>query len=380
MLSAELWLPRHSFYFAIEYAGRLHSSNEGLGMKKIFLSSVALLGLTLGAFAADLPRRAAPPVYAPVYAPVFTWTGFYVGVNAGYGWGDEGDELFGHSHFGDLTVPRGGPFTGAVIPALPGGFGTGFPLGGSNREGFLGGAQVGWNFQFTPGSGLVVGVEADLQWADLGGGNNHHGFFGDNFGIAAVVPPTPGFGPAGVGIAPVLPNAAGNVAFFNRRHGLGGGDSDWFATFRGRVGWAFDRVLVYATAGVAYADNGGGNAVFGGVTNGGQITAPFYISPGASLAGSNVGTAFLGHGNKREDWGWVLGGGVEWAFTNNLTFKVEGLWVGFDGGKGVFNDSVVGVTNTGAPIHANGVIGLGGNNDNGDVFIARVGLNYKFGL
>ena len=100
----------------------------------------------------------------------------------------------------------------------------------------------------------------------------------------------------------------------------------------------------------------------------------------ASLAGSNVGTAFLGHGNKRDEWGWVLGGGVEWAFTNNLTFKVEGLWVGFDGGNGVFNDSVVGVTNTGAPIHANGVIGLGGNNDNGDVFIARVGLNYKFGL
>ena len=156
--------------------------------------------------------------------------------------------------------------------------------------------------------------------------------------------------------------------------------ADWFATIRGRLGWAFDRVLVYATAGVAYADNGGGNAVFGGVNNGGQITAPFYISPGASLAGSNVGTAFLGAGNKRDDWGWVLGGGVEWAFTNNLTFKVEGLWVGFDGGNAVFNDSVVGVTNTGAPINANGVIGLGGNNDNGDVFIARVGLNYKFGL
>ena len=60
-------------------------------MKKFLLSSVALLGFTAGAMAADLPRRAAPPAYfAPV--PVFTWTGFYVGVNAGYGWNNSDDK------------------------------------------------------------------------------------------------------------------------------------------------------------------------------------------------------------------------------------------------------------------------------------------------
>ena len=55
-------------------------------MKKILLSSVALLGLTATAMAADLlSRRAAPaPIIAAV--PVFTWTGFFLGVNAGYGW------------------------------------------------------------------------------------------------------------------------------------------------------------------------------------------------------------------------------------------------------------------------------------------------------
>ena len=50
-------------------------------MRKFLIGSVAFLGLTTAASAADY--RAAPP---PV--PVFTWTGFYVGLNAGGIWGD----------------------------------------------------------------------------------------------------------------------------------------------------------------------------------------------------------------------------------------------------------------------------------------------------
>ena len=61
-------------------------------MKKILLSSVALLGLATGAMGADLPSRRAPaPVVAAV--PLFTWTGFYVGVNAGYGWNTNDDDV-----------------------------------------------------------------------------------------------------------------------------------------------------------------------------------------------------------------------------------------------------------------------------------------------
>ena len=58
-------------------------------MKNYLLSGVAALGLLAAgaASAADLPARKGP-VMAPVYAPVFTWTGFYVGANAGYGWGN----------------------------------------------------------------------------------------------------------------------------------------------------------------------------------------------------------------------------------------------------------------------------------------------------
>src|SRR5215204_2894761 len=73
-------------------------------MKKLLLSTTALLGFTVGAIAADLPRRMAPPVFAPI--PVFTWTGFYVGVNAGYGWGNDDNNTcaFGGCGTGALTV------------------------------------------------------------------------------------------------------------------------------------------------------------------------------------------------------------------------------------------------------------------------------------
>ena len=115
-------------------------------MKKILLSTVALIGLTVTAAAADLPSRKAPAMVAPV--PVFTWTGFYVGVNAGYGWGNDNND--------------------AVDP-LNGNFG-----GGGNDGGFVGGAQLGYNYQMGM---FVLGAETDIQYADIGNGRG-------NFGVA----------------------------------------------------------------------------------------------------------------------------------------------------------------------------------------------------
>jgi len=85
-------------------------------MKKILLASVALFGFAGAASAADLPVRAAPP--APIIAavPVFTWTGFYVGVNAGYGWNANDSITVGGVRF-DLD----------------------------DEGGFVGGAQAGYN-------------------------------------------------------------------------------------------------------------------------------------------------------------------------------------------------------------------------------------------
>src|SRR3954452_15397677 len=104
-------------------------------MKKILLSSVALLGLSAAAFAADLPsRRVAPAPYVAV--PVFTWTGFYVGVNAGYGFSNND-----HNALGRFDIVNGSEVS------VPGFAGTSIVNGDTSRDnsGFVGGGQVGYN-------------------------------------------------------------------------------------------------------------------------------------------------------------------------------------------------------------------------------------------
>ncbi|MCB8820652.1 outer membrane protein [Microvirga rosea] len=215
-------------------------------MKKILLSSVALLGLTVGAAAADLPSRTAP---APIMAvPVFTWTGFYIGVNAGYGWNTNNGNGYYDPAFGYY--------------------------GNGNDGGFVGGAQAGYNYQIGQ---FVIGVEGDVQYADRGHGDRgYYGlgyYYGDN------------------------------------------GSNDWFGTVRARAGVAFDRALIYATGGFAFNGNDGG---------------------------------------------WALGGGLEYAFTNNLTAKIEGLYVNIDNG---------GRNDYGFGYYGHGKDEFG---------VVRAGLNYKF--
>ncbi len=231
-------------------------------MKKYLLTSVAALGLVVAgaASAADLPSRKGP-VAAPIYLPpVFTWTGFYVGANAGYAWGQI-----------DST-------TGAFQNNL-GNF--------SDPDGFTGGAQIGYNYQIGQ---WVLGAEADFQGADL---------------------------------KSTSVNLANNLRAST--------EINWFGTVRGRVGYSFDRFLPYVTGGFAY----------GSVKN--------KISNGV-FAGSNDNTQY----------GWTVGGGLEYAFTNNLTAKLEYLYVDLD--KESFN--VPGGTFTSKVETKFSVV--------------RAGLNYKF--
>jgi outer membrane immunogenic protein len=185
-------------------------------MKSRLLGLLAATALTTAglsaAAAADLPVRAAPP--APIFAPVpiFTWTGFYAGVNAGWGWRDDDEE----------TVVLTGP-------GIPAGL-VGTLQFDDDNGGFTGGGQIGYNYQI---GSFVIGAEADIQWIDTD----------DN---EAVFIPGPGF--AGTFVPGEFEDAA-----------------DWWGTVRLRAGVAFDRFLVYATGGLAYTDNNTGWTAGGGV-------------------------------------------------------------------------------------------------------------------
>ncbi len=102
-------------------------------MKKLLLTA-AFAALSVPALAADLPRRSAAP--QPVYAaPIFTWSGFYVGAQAGYVWGKDKYSV---------TLPAVDAFS--VSPA-----------------GVVGGLHAGYNWQ--TGS-IVLGVEGDIELAN----------------------------------------------------------------------------------------------------------------------------------------------------------------------------------------------------------------------
>ena len=294
-------------------------------MKAFLKAGTAIAGIAFAgsALAADLPRRAAPPpVFTPV--PVFTWTGFYAGFNAGYG--------FGTSDNNNVPTVVGVNAASGLVAA--GNNVIAFGNGSNNNEGFVGGGQIGYNYQFTPGAGFVVGVEADAQYVDFGRNRNR-----------AIVGPG----------SPIL---AGSQLF--NPNGVSG--LDYFGTVRGRLGYAFDRTLVYATGGFAYG--AGGDSSFG-LPN-----------------------------NSSDDFrtGWTVGGGVEYALPTDsflnffkssaVTLKVEGLYVNLDQGNklsGAFASNPAGnLVYTTSP----GVILASGNatrNQDTEFAVVRAGINYKFG-
>lgn len=173
-------------------------------MKRILLSSVAILGLSGAAFAADLPSRTIAPAFEPTpfaAAPIFTWTGFYGGVNAGYAWAGARANSF--------DVPAN-TFNNNDA------FSVNYNSKG-NRGGFTGGGQLGYNQQFGQ---FVVGVETDVQY---------------------------------VGLARSKATAQGNFPTGYTAPPIGGG-IDWFGTVRARAGYAIDRALIYGTGGLAYGN------------------------------------------------------------------------------------------------------------------------------
>lgn len=215
-------------------------------MKSLLLAGIALgaLGIAAPALAADMPARV--HYKAPVAAPVpYTWTGCYVGGQAGYGWGSK-----------NFSDPSGaGPVGGTV---------------GDDVKGWLAGGQAGCNYQV---SGWVFGIEGDAAWANING-------------LAA----DPFFSGKNVQTVQAKINFLGDVT--------------------GRLGLTWDRWLLYGKGGFAFAHD-----QFDVI----DPAIGFFSGGSSDLSGSQDRT------------GWAAGAGVEWAFAQSWSAKVEYLHYDFGG-------------------------------------------------
>jgi outer membrane immunogenic protein len=257
--------------------------------KLTLAATVSATALAIGAQAraADLPA----PTLTATAPPIYSWTGVYVGVNGG--WAD-GISTWTNNCPGcqSLNTPPSPP---PSPPGLPGGTSGGFSV-----SGYIAGGTLGANYQIGP---WVYGVEGDFDWTHLTGNS----------------------GPTCGSLFIAQPNEGCET------------ESDWLATLRGRVGYAFpglvgDNVLIYGTAGGAFARIKTG------------------LIPPSTFDTSTVA-------------GWSVGAGVEVAFAQNWTAKVEYLFVDLP--------NVTCTTTTNCGFLAGSTVTL---NEN----MVRVGVNYKF--
>ena len=314
-------------------------------MRKIAIGIAAAALMATSAFAAT-PKKKLPPPPAP--APVYSWTGFYVGGNVGYGWGNTRTDIAGSAS----TI---------AIPGYFGGFpGNNVAFADSNTarlNGVIGGGQIGYNYQFNPR--WLSGFEADIQ----GSGERGSNAFADPFSTTVCV--SAFLGPTCSGTGPL--NATATTTYEAK--------IDWFGTVRARLGYLItDQVLIYGTGGLAYGrvELSGATNVSGSV-NAGGIAGVVALTPGANAFSES-----------KTNFGWTAGAGIEGRLKYWLpagwTWKLEYLYVDlgsvdtvapFPGGAspsplvagGFFTSPFTGAITT--HIHFA---------DN----IVRVGLNYQF--
>lgn len=227
--------------------------------------SAVLVAIVQGASAADLPIKARP--YAPA---VVSWAGFYGGLNVGYS--------SGRSSLADNL---------ACTPA--GGCNPLFPVSSLTSDtsvaGWISGGQIGYNYQLQ--SNIIVGLEADLQWAD-------------QKGTATVISP----GAVSRGLAP--PFTSDQVKL------------DWFGTVRGRVGAIVNNNLWYVTGGWAYGKL--------------ELNSTSTLGPGFGFPAAGTPATFSGTKS-----GYALGTGVEVPLVGRWTAKLEYLYMKLGTVGGTYN-------------------------------------------
>ena len=270
-------------------------------MNKLLVAGIGLAGLIGGpALAADMR----PP---PAPVELFTWSGAYVGVNLGSGWRQPVDFV--------TTMPSCTDFTTCLIVDPDTGLASALGTGRSTRaSGLTGGFQAGYNYQF---GAAVAGVELDWEYF------KRTSSLGPNAGLMSDI---------NLGLPLLVSN---EVA------------STWLATIRGRLGFAWDRLLLYGTGGVAFTD----------------VRYTQTVSASAFITGATVVNVVT-----ETKSGVTVGGGAEYALWNNLTLRAEYLYAQFTGVSGT---SVLQFQNFSNPV--------AGSTGNLHDHIVRVGLNYKFG-
>jgi len=216
-------------------------------------AAVAVLGFS-SAQAADLAAR--PYVKAPPLAAVYDWTGFYVGGNFGYGWGENTNPSLNLVNPGNV-----GNITSFLITGLPG-FTNGNQFPNLNPNGVFGGLQFGYDKQF---GSWVIGAVTDIQASD--------------FHASRLVT-----------TSAVTTGANADESLSAR--------INWFGTLRGKAGYAVNDWLLYGTGGLAYGRT--------------SSSIGFACTPGGVAC---TGINFLGSAAETRV-GWSAGAGVSKAFGN----------------------------------------------------------------
>jgi outer membrane immunogenic protein len=242
------------------------------------LAAAALLTGMVAVPAADMPLK------APPMAPIYDWSGFYVGVNAGGVWDrgnltDTSGSVFALAPFAFISAAGVPTFVPGTIP-LPGTL----TVGSGQHGSFVGGGQVGYNWQ----SGRwVYGLEGQIQGLKTG----------QDFAFA--------FQP-GVFVFPFATNAL---------TGNGTIERDIQAALRGRLGYTWDRLLVYGTGGVAFTR----------LKTNAAYTYTFALAPGLGpVPGvSNPTTTTTTFDGSTTLVGLTLGAGFQYAFWQNVSIGLE---------------------------------------------------------
>jgi outer membrane immunogenic protein len=241
-------------------------------VRRALITAIALAAtLATPAAAADLAVKAAPA------APAGSWTGFYVGLNGGYGWSDPTVTLTAND-ITTFTFTCGVGFGGTCPPAVA-----------FTDKGGFGGVQAGYNWQL--GTAWLAGLEADFDWSNIQG--------------------------SAVGAF----NFAGVPSTYQANQRIND-----FGTLRVRFGYMPNAaLLVYGTGGLAYAQVEDSAVLMTPNTGGGVGGGPGFKCPTATVA------CFAGN-TTRGVFGWTLGGGLEYGFTRNLSVKAEYAFMSLNSG------------------------------------------------